>query len=93
MSDYLTVTLPVSNSGLNIVAKFAEIHLAGNKYPLVFLPLEDYILIGCHPSNFAVKEYATSNPYEGYSLFGVRLIATDNNVVVTNGNFTLEVIK
>lgn len=74
----------------SIVRVLSVLHEKGIKHPVIFLPIKQYNILGQHPTNPAYEDYALNCPYDGYSINGVKLIATDSPHVVTNGDFTLE---
>lgn len=89
----LVITLDASNATSRIDDSLIELHRAGFKNPTIYLPILDYYLIGSHPNNAAYSDYVRNNPYEGFSLFGVKFKATDESTIATNGAFTLRINK
>lgn len=92
-NNQLVITINIINSITPIDRVLIELHKAGFKNPTIYLPLEDYYLIGAHPTNAAFHDYARNNPYDGFSLFGVKFKATDESTIATNGAFTLRINK
>lgn len=92
MREQLTLTVDLKRSYLKLENVLINIHKEGFKQPLIFLPLNIYFILGGHPSNGAYLDFVKNNPYEGFTLFGVKFIATDEDTIATNGFFTLEII-
>jgi hypothetical protein len=92
-NNQLIITINITNSSESIDRVLIELHKHGFKNPTIYLPLEDYYLIGAHPMNAAYPDYARNNPYDGFSLFGVKFKATDESTIATNGAFTLRINK
>jgi hypothetical protein len=92
-NNQLAITINVTSTIIPLDRVLIELHKFGFKSPIIYLPLEDYYLIGAHPSNAAFRDYARNNPYDGFSLFGVKFKATDESTIATNGAFTVRINK